>query len=197
MKSCLAARPGSEAAKRSFLNLRQASGLSIPGATASSIMKPSYQLFTSEVEYRQACDMVVGRAGRELLIFDRDLRKLQLEDNIRLQLLTSFLASDRLRRIRIALHDPEPLHRQAPRLMQVIARFSHMIEVRQSPGNLRHLADSHLLADDAHGVRRFHIDQPRSALVIDDPAYIHPWWQRFEELWDLSHPCLQINTTGL
>jgi hypothetical protein len=160
-------------------------------------MKPSYQLFTSEAEYRQACDTVVGRAGRELLIFDRDLRKLQLEDNIRLQLLTDFLASDRLRRIRIVLHDPEPLHRQAPRLMQVIARFSHMIEVRQSPDNLRHLADSHLLADDAHGVRRFHIDQPRSALVIDDPAYIHPWWQRFEELWDLSHPCLQINTTGL
>jgi hypothetical protein len=75
--------------------------------------------------------------------------------------------------------------------MQLIARFSHMVEVRQSPDNLRHLADSHLLADDAHAVRRFHIDQPRSALVIDDPAYVHPWRQRFEELWDLSHPCLQ------
>jgi hypothetical protein len=160
-------------------------------------MNPSYQLCSSEGEYRQACDTVLGRTGRELLVFDRDLGKLRLEDNIRLQLLSNFLASDRLRRIRIVLHDPEPLHRQAPRLMQVIARYSHMIEVRQSPDSLRHLADSHLLADDAHGVRRFHIDQPRSALVIDDPAYIHPWWQRFDELWELSHPCLQINTTGL
>jgi uncharacterized protein YjiS (DUF1127 family) len=160
-------------------------------------MDPSYQLLTSEAEYRRACNTVLGRAERELLIFDRDLRGLQLEDNTRLQLLSGFLAGDRLRRIRTVLHDPEPLHRQSPRLMQVIARFSHMIEVRQSPDNLRQLADAHLLADDAHGVRRFHIGQPRSALVIEDTAYIHPWWQRFEELWELSHPCLQINTTGL
>jgi len=160
-------------------------------------MNPSYQLLTSEAEYRRACDTVLGRAERELLIFDRDLRSLQLEHGTRLQLLSEFLAADRLRRIRIVLHDPGPLHRQTPRLMQLIARFSHLIDVRQSPDNLRHLADSHLLADDTHGVRRFHIEQPRSALVADDPAYIHPWWQRFEELWELSHPCLQVNTTGL
>ncbi|MBK7022330.1 MAG: hypothetical protein IPH41_02010 [Sulfuritalea sp.] len=160
-------------------------------------MNPSYQLLTSEAGYRRACDTVLGRAERELLIFDRDLRSLQLDDHTRLQSLSDFLASDRLRRIRIVLHDPGPLHRQAPRLMQLIARFSHMVDVRQSPDNLRHLADSHLLADDAHAVRRFHIEQPRSALVIDDPAYVHPWRQRFEELWELSHPCLQLNTTGL
>ena len=160
-------------------------------------MNPSYQLLTSEAEYRQACDTVLGRAEHELLIFDRDLRSFQLDQNTRLQLLSDFLATDRLRRIRIVLHDPGPLHRQTPRLIQLIARFSHLIDVRQSPDNLRHLADAHLLADDAHGVRRFHSEQPRSALAVDNPAYIHPWWQRFEELWELSHPCLQLNTTGL
>jgi hypothetical protein len=160
-------------------------------------MNPAYTLLTSEAGYRQACDTVLGRAEREILIFDRDLRGLQLEHKPRLGSLVTFLATDHLRRIRVVLHDPAPLHRQAPRLMQLIARFSHMIDVRQSPDNLRHLADAHLLADDAHGVRRFHIEQPRSALVLDDPAYIHPWRQRFEELWELSHPCLQFNTTGL
>ena len=160
-------------------------------------MNPSYQLLTSEAEYRQACDTVLGRAERELLIFDHDLRNLQFDHGTRLQLLSDFLAAERLRRIRIVLHDPGPLHRQMPRLMQLIARFSHLIDVRQSPDNLRHLADAQLLADDAHGVRRFHIEQPRSALVVDNPTYIHPWWQRFEELWELSHPCLQVNTTGL
>ena len=115
----------------------------------SSIMNPSYQLLTSESEYRQACDTVLGRAEREILIFDRDLRALQLDHKTRLQLLTDFLAADPLRRIRVVLHDPGPLHRQAPRLMQLIGRFSHLIEVRQSPDNLRDLADTHLLADDA------------------------------------------------
>jgi hypothetical protein len=160
-------------------------------------MNPAYTLLTSEAEYRQACDTVLGRAEREILIFDRDLRGLQLDHKPRLESLVTFLATDHLRRIRVVLHDPGPLHHQAPRLMQLIARFSHLIDVRQSPDNLRHLADAHLLADDAHAVRRFHFDQPRSALVLDDPAYVHPWRQRFEELWGLSHPCLQLNTTGL
>lgn len=160
-------------------------------------MNSPYTLLTSEAEYRQACDTVLGRARRELLIFDRDLAAMHLDTSARLDLLTEFLPGDALRRVRIVLHDPDTIERKAPRLIQLIVRFSHAIEVRQSPDNLRHLADTHLLADGCHGVRRFHIDQARSALILDDRAYIHPWQQRFEELWQLSHPCLRINTTGL
>jgi hypothetical protein len=160
-------------------------------------MDSPYTLLNSEAEYRQACDTVLSRAQHELLIFDHDLVTMQLDKKVRLDLLTDFLEADALRRVRIVLHDPGPLERDAPRLLQLIARFSHVIEARQSPDNLRHLADTHLLADGRHGVRRFHVDQPRSALILDDRTYIHPWQQRFEELWQLSHPCLRLNTTGL
>jgi hypothetical protein len=160
-------------------------------------MSPAYTLLTSEADYRQACDTVSGLAEREILIFDRDLAALRLEEKTRLEALAMFLQTDALRRIRVVLHDPGPVERNAPRLMQFIARFSHLIEVRQSPDNLRHLADTHVLADEVHGVRRFHVDQPRSALILDDQSYLHPWRQRFDELWELSHPCLRINTTGL
>lgn len=164
---------------------------------APSIMSPHYQLLTSEADYRRACDTILRRADREILIFDRDLAALRLEDTARLAALAAFLQTDGMSRVRIVLHDPGPLAGEAPRLTRLIFRFSHKIEVRQSPDNLRHLADTHLLADESHGVRRFHVDQPRSALILDDPAYINPWRQRFEELWELSHPCLRINTTGL
>jgi hypothetical protein len=160
-------------------------------------MDSPYTLLTSEADYRRACDTVLSHAQRELLIFDRDLATLQFDRVARLELLAGFLQAAPLRRIRIVLHDPAPLERDAPRLLQLIARFSHMIEVRQSPDNLRHLADTHLLADGRHGVRRFHVDQPRSAIILNDRTYIHPWQQRFEELWQLSHPCLGLNTTGL
>lgn len=160
-------------------------------------MEPTYKPLNSEAAYREACDTILGRAQREVLIFDRDLAALQPNQKIRLELLAGFLQTDTLRRIRIVLHDPVQLERNAPRLIQLIARFSHAIEARQSPDSLRHLADTHLLADDSHGVRRFHVDQPRSAIILDDRAYIHPWRQRFEELWQLSHPCLRLSTTGL
>ena len=160
-------------------------------------MTANYTLLTSEADYRQACDTILGRAEHQLLIFDRDLVTLRLDEKARLESLVRFLQPVGLRRIRMVLHDPGPLERDAPRLMQLIFRFSQVFDVRQSPDNLRHLADTHLLADESHGVRRFHADQPRSALIIDDPAYISPWWQRFEELWDQSHPCLQFSTTGL
>lgn len=160
-------------------------------------MSPAYKLISSEAEYRQACDTVLALAEREILIFDRDLTALRLEEKARLEALADFMRKDSLRRIRVVLHDPGPLERNSPRLLQLFDRFSRCIDVRQSPENLRHLADTHVLADERHGVRRFHADQPRSALILDDPAYIQPWQQRFEELWDLSQPCLGFNTTGL
>lgn len=158
---------------------------------------PAYTLLTSEAEYRQACDTILARAEHEILIFDRDLAALRLDEKARLETLVNFLQKAGPHRLRMVLHDPAPMERDAPRLMQLIARFSHVIEVRQSPDNLRQLTDTHVLADEKHGVRRFHVDQPRSALTLDDRASIHPWWQRFEELWELSHSCLRINTTGL
>lgn len=160
-------------------------------------MSSHYQLLTSEAEYREACDRILGLAQREIMIFDRELLALRLNEKARLGILAGFLQGEGQHRIRMVLHNPEPLMRDAPRLIQLIARFTHAIEVRQSPDNLRHLADTHVLADDNHGVRRFQFDQPRSALILDDPAYLSPWRQRFEELWELSQPCLSLNTTGL
>jgi hypothetical protein len=102
-------------------------------------------------------------------------------------MLSTFLQRSQLRRIRVVLHDPDDLEKIAT-LMHVVARFSHAIDVRQSPDNLRHLADTHLLADDEHGVRRFQFDLPRSALIVEDPAYISPWRLRFEESGDSPIP---------
>lgn len=168
-----------------------------PLIEVTSTMTKHYQLLTSEADYRQACDTVLRLAQREILIFDRDLAALRLEDTERLSALADFLQAAPLRRVRMVLHEPERLECNAPKLMRLILRFSHVIAIRRSPDNLRHLADTHLLADQCLGLRRFHVDQPRSALVLDDPLDIQPWWQRFEELWDLSQPCVSINTTGL
>jgi deoxyribodipyrimidine photolyase len=160
-------------------------------------MEPAYTLITLEADYREACDTVIARAEHEIMIFDRDLAAPRLDDKARIDRLASFLSAEGLHRMRIVLHAPETLRANSPRLMQLFTRFSHLIEIRQSPDNLRHLADTHILADDNHAIRRFQFDQPRCALHLDDPLAVRPWRQRFDELWEQSTPCLSVNATGL
>lgn len=160
-------------------------------------MEPAYTLQSGEGEYRQAIDLVIGLARRDLVVFDNDLSALRLEDPGRTALLDSFIAGDRARRIRIVVHNPDVVTRKSPRLMQLLSRFSHQLEVRQTPENLRHLADTHVIADGEHGVRRFQYNQPRFATMLADPAGLKPWSDRFEELWIESHPCVSANATGL
>ncbi len=160
-------------------------------------MEPAYTLITNEADYREACATVIARAERELLMFDRNLVPPRLEDKSRIDLLSAFLAAPGLRRMRIVLHEPEYLRRTAPRLMQLFSRYSHQIEIRQTPDNLRQLADTHIIADEMHVIRRFQFDQPRCALILDDPGAVSPWRQRFEDLWEQSLPCLSANTSGL
>ena len=157
----------------------------------------SYSQLTGEAEYRQAIDTVLLKAERELAIFDHDLAALRLEEPVRIAMLMDFLQRTPNAGLRIVVHDAQPLNTRMSRFMHLAARHSTRIHARKSPGNLRHLADTHLLADQCHGVRRFHQDHARCALILDDPAAIQPWQKRFEELWELSQPCLNINTTGL
>ena len=157
----------------------------------------TYTLLTGEGDYRSAIDMVLDRATHEIAIFDYDLAILRLEDQTRAARLADFLRRENRRRIRIVVHNTRLLESRMPRFMQLATRHSHAIHVRQSPDNLRQLADTHVLADRCHGVRRFHINHARCALMLDDPAAIQPWQQRFEELWNLSQPCLKNSTTGL
>jgi hypothetical protein len=160
-------------------------------------MSSAYKQLVGEADFRHACDTVLAMAEREILILDRDLAALQLDEKARIDCLTAFLRREGSPRIRIVLHDPLPLERSAPRLRRLMTNFAHVIELRQSPEHLRHLADMHLLVDAGNGVRRFHVDQPRSALVLGDPAYLASWRLRFEELWELSQPCLRRAASGL
>lgn len=160
-------------------------------------MEPTYSLITSEAGYRLACGTVIARAEHELLIFDRNLAAPRLDEKPVLDRLTAFLSPPSVGRIRIAMREPDQLCLLAPRLALLFARYSHRIDIRQTPDTLSHLADTHIIADGKHAIRRFQFDQPRCAQTLDDPDAIHPWQQRFEELWELSQACQAVNVSGL
>jgi hypothetical protein len=155
------------------------------------------QSFDSEPSYRGAIGATLALAQREIRVFDSDLTAMAFEDAKRIELLTAFLAADRHRSLKLIVHDDGPIQRFAPRLLALLRRFSHAIEVRKTPERLRHLTDRWVLADAAHGTVRFHCDHPRGKQIWNDKTEIGPWWQRAEELWMESEPCSPASVTGL
>lgn len=153
--------------------------------------------FESEAGFRQALDTVIAASVQEIRVFDQDLMRLALEQKDRAEAIGNFLAYDSNRRLRIVLHDPDYCQRYCPRLINLLRRFSQAVEFRQSPEELRHLAESYLLADRTQAAVRYHQGQARGKIILDAPEEVHPWWQRFEELWGLSAPCLSATRLGL
>jgi len=160
-------------------------------------MTPSATPLSSEAEHRTSVDTLLQQANRELLIFDRDLTALKLEEPQRIELLRGFLDRGPHCRIRIIIHDPIPAQTRSPRFMNLLSRHAHAIHCKQASDEFRHLADSHVIADEQHAVRRFQFGQSRGVLILEDPIYVKPWLKRFEELWALCMPTLATDTTGL
>ena len=157
----------------------------------------SLPLITSEAEYRDAVDELLGLAQTEICIFDRDLGRLALDAKDRSALIETFITTDSLRRLRIVLHDSAVVEGTSPRLRELIRRFPGRIELRQTPGELRHLADSLLLVDGQHGLIRFHVDHARSKRIMADPVELAGRLQRFEDLWEASVPLSLGTVLGL
>ncbi len=158
---------------------------------------PTTAPFDSEGSFRQAIDTVITAATQEIRVFDRNLTRIQLDQKDRAEAIERFLAGDHHRRLRIIVHDPEHCERYCPRLLAMLRRFSQAVEFRQSPSELRHLSECLLLADRAQAAVRFHRDHPRGKIILDAPEEVHPWWQRFADLWELSNPCLSATRLGL
>lgn len=153
--------------------------------------------FESEVAYRAAIDATIVAARSEIRIFDRDLLQMKLAERGRVGLLATFLSADGDRRLRVVLHDVEPLEQQMPRLIDLIRLHRHLVEFRRTPDHLRHLADRYVLADEMHGALRFHADHARGKMITNMPSELAPWWRRFDDLWQESEVCSPGTTTGL
>lgn len=162
-----------------------------------SAFPASAESFSSEADYRAAIDAVIAAAQCELCIFDRDLGRMRLEDLERSVSLERFLGRNPAVRIRVAVHEPSRLAAASPRLQALLRRYSQSIAFRQTPESLRHLADCLVLADGRHGVVRFHADHARGKVLLNDPDEIVQRQRRFDELWEVSGPCLGAAQTGL
>jgi hypothetical protein len=156
-----------------------------------------YARFEREEDFQNAVDRLLEQPGRELRIFDPDLSALRLNSPERIDRLQRFLLASRTRRIFIVLHDPDHLTRECPRMMQLLARFAHMIQVHRTHQEIRNLKDSFLVLDALHYVRRPVAGYYRGAIGLNDQSEAMAMRSRFLEIWEASFPGVSATTLGL
>lgn len=156
-----------------------------------------YRRFESEADFQAAVDQLLDVPGRELRIFDPDLRALRIDRPERIARLSHFLTVSRTRKIQIVLHDPGPLTRHYPRMMDLLARYAHAIQVNRTHEGIRELQDAFLVLDAHSYVRRPVARFFRGAVGIQDETEALVMRSRFTEIWSASDPAVSGSTLGL
>jgi hypothetical protein len=151
--------------------------------------------FDTRAAFQQQLGEVWARARATLVMFDPDFTLFRLgAPDVDAELRRFLHAGGRLR---LALHDPAHLEREAPRFLRLLRYHAHGIECRRTPRALRELTDSFCIADDLHIVRRFHSDYLRGEAVFDAPQQTELSRLRFDAIWAESQPGLRASVSGL
>jgi hypothetical protein len=157
----------------------------------------SYERFDTRDEFRAAVDRLLVQPGRELRIFDPDGASLMLNDPKRIEGFEMFLQASRTRRIFMVLHSVDHVQRQCPRMMGLLARYAHAIQINRTHDEIRELQDAFLVLDAAHYVRRPVAAFFRGAMGLNDENEGLEMRGRFMEIWAASFPAVSSTTAGL
>ena len=156
-----------------------------------------YERFDTRADFQAAVERLLEQPGRELRIFDPDLSSLRMNDPARIDSLAAFLLASRTRRLYIAVHDTAHITRQCPRLMALLARFAHAIQINRTHQEIRELQDAFLVLDAMHFVRRPVAAFYRGAMGLGDETDGLAMRSRFMEIWAASYPAVSGTTAGL
>ncbi len=159
--------------------------------------KPEYRAFSGEAEFQAAVDELLAQPGRELRIFDPDGKALRLNSLSRLGQLEAFLRGSRTRRIQIVLHDTDHLTRHCPRMMELLKRFNHVMQINKTHEQIKDLQDAFIVLDALHYLRRPVAVRMRGAIGLNDEPEALAMRSRFFEIWAASFPGVSSTTVGL
>jgi hypothetical protein len=158
---------------------------------------PIYERFDTNEGFREAVDRLMEQPGRELRVFDPDGAALRLNDPQRIERLERFLIASRTRRIYLVVHSTDHITRQCPRLLTLLRRFSHAMQINQTHEEIREVQDAFLLLDAMHYVRRPMATLFRGAMGLGDENEGQALRGRFGEIWAASYPAVSSTTVGL
>ena len=156
------------------------------------------RLITTWSEYDGTVQELLDLSPTRLDIFDEDLSALRLEAAPRLAALRALLAApSHSRQLRIVVRKRDFVCQYSPHLMNLLTLYAPLLTIIHAPPHLDRLGDCLMIADDRHALVRFHRDQPRARLIVDDAGECAPYAQRFAEVLGEGGEPLNSTTLGL
>lgn len=143
-----------------------------------------------------ALDEILVRAQKTVRIFDNVLGQ-GYNSITRFEALRRFLRSNPRNRLLIVVHHSQTMDRNCPRLLNLLRMHPHVISIHETHQAAKAVYDPFAVVDERHHVHRFHFEQPRGVLSMDDPIGTHSFIERFEEIWEASSPARSATTLGL
>lgn len=166
---------------------------------AENLEKPVllHRQLNSTADYIAAIDILIKSARHRLRIFDYNLEDGGYTTLRRYELLRAFLLASRNNRLEIVLHDTDYLTRVCPRILNLYKQFSHAITIQATTAQAKSIYDPIAIADEACFLHRFHYNNPRALLAVNDIEGSHVLIKRFEEIQAASAPAITATTLGL
>jgi hypothetical protein len=168
----------------------------LPGSAGVRLESRTVAL-NSIAEQVAAIDELIALAQRRIRIFDQDLSQTGWNYPARVERLSAFLRGTRGRRLDIIVHDTGYLETACPRLMNLLRTYSHAMTIYRTGAEARVATDPLLIVDDRHYLHRFHIDQARATMGIEQPEQTRPLASRYEEIWATGEPGINATVLGL
>jgi len=144
----------------------------------------------------QAIDALLALAQQHVQLFDIDLAQGGWQTVARADALTRFLRQ-RNARFDVIVHDTRFIEANAPRFIGLLRQYGHAMTIYRTGAAARAAMDPLLIVDARHHLHRFHIDQPRASVAIEEPQATKPLVTRFEEIWATGEPGLAGTVLGL
>jgi len=144
-----------------------------------------------------AIDQLVALARHRIRVFDQNLSQTGWNQASRVDHLAAFLRGTRGRRLDIIVHDTTYLETACPRMLKLLRAYSYAMTVYRTGPEARHATDPLLIVDDRHYLHRFHFEQPRAAMGIEQPEQTRPLVSRFDEIWATGEPGINATVLGL
>lgn len=159
--------------------------------------EPRTAALASIAEQVAAIDELIALAQRRIRVFDHDLSQMGWNQARRMDRLGAFLRGSRGRRLDIIVHDTRYLESSCARLLALLRAYSYAVTIYRTGPEARHATDPLVLVDDSHYLHRFHYEQPRATLGIDQPEQTRPLAQRYDEIWATGERKIDATVLGL